>query len=111
MDNLSFDQLDATMNSIAGERLGVLFHIKGRHDPPTRQSATIAVSDLIGGKALNKPIPLPSDTQINLTLDTSLNFGELVAALSQAWRDSLAGGDPGGRSPAVQGQTPSVTTK
>jgi hypothetical protein len=111
MDNLSFDQLDATMNSIAGERLGVLFHIKGRHDPPTRQAATIAVGDLIGGKALNKPIPLPSDTQINLTLDTSLNFGELVAALSQAWRDSLAGDDPGGRSLVVQGPTPSVTTK
>lgn len=111
MDNLSFDQLDATMNSIAGERLGVLFHIKGRHDPPTHQSATIAVGDLIGGKALDKPIPLPSDTQINLTLDTSLNFGELVAALDQAWRDSLAGNGPGGRSPVVQGETPSVTTK
>lgn len=111
MDNLSFEQLDATMNSIAGDRLGVLFHIKGRHDPPTRQSATIAVGDLIGGKALDKPIPLPSDTQINLTLDTSLNFGELVAALGQAWRDSLAGDSPSGRSAKVQGQTPPVATK
>jgi hypothetical protein len=99
MEDLAFDQLDATLNSQPNERLGVLFHIKGRHDPPTRAAATITVSDLIAGKALAKPLPLPSDTMIDLTLDTSLNFGELVRGLGQAWRDSIANA----RSAPVQG--------
>lgn len=102
MENLAFDSMDAAINSIAHDRLGILFHIKGRHDPPTRQKATIALSDIIGGHALDKPFNLPSDTKIDLTLDTSLNFGDLVKALGQAWRDSLnAGRSP--RSAPVQG--------
>ena len=103
MENLAFDQLDASINSLAGDRLGMLFHIKGRHDPPTRQKASIALSDLIGGHALDKPFNLPSDTKIDLTLDTSLNFGDLVKALGQAWRDSLSGGGAARRSQSVQG--------
>ncbi len=89
VENLAFDELDATMNSLADNRLGILFHIKGRHDPPQRTRATIALSDVLSGHALRKPIDLPSDTKINLTLDTTLNFGELVAALENAWRASL----------------------
>ena len=109
LDNLAFDQLDASVNSVAGDRLGMLFHIKGRHDPPRRQKATIALTDLIAGRALAKPIALPSDTKIDLTLDSSLNFGELVEALGVAWRNALGGGEAH-RSGPVQGQTSRVTT-
>jgi hypothetical protein len=112
MENLAFDQMDASLNSLPGERLGVLFHIKGRHDPPQRQRATIAVGDLVRGQALAKPLTLPSDTQIDLTLDTSLNFGELVRALEQAWRDSTApSGDQRGGSAAVQAGTGSLAPR
>ena len=105
MENLAFDQMDASVNSLAHDRLGMIFHIKGRHDPPTRQKATIAVRDLLGGHALDKPFNLPSDTKIDLTLDTSLNFGDLVKALGQAWRDSLGGGGAARRSGPVQDST------
>jgi hypothetical protein len=111
MENLAFDQLDASVNSLAGDRLGVLFHIKGRHDPPQKARATIALSDVIAGKPLAKPINLPSDTKIDLTLDTSLNFGELVRALGQAWRDSMHVSGAPNRSAPVQGQGASVTSK
>jgi hypothetical protein len=110
MENLAFDQLDASVNSLPNDRLGIVFHIKGRHDPPQRQGATIAVRDLLRGKALAKPLTLPSDTKIDLTLDTSLNFGELVRALSEAWRESTGGAEPP-RSAAVQRHEPSVTSK
>ena len=109
MENLAFDTMDASVNSIAGDRLGMIFHIKGRHDPPTRQKATIALSDVVSGHALDKPFNLPSDTKIDLTLDTSLNFGDLVRALGQAWRDSLNAGRAK-RSPPVQGSNPKTTT-
>jgi hypothetical protein len=92
MEDLAFDQLDAAIDSKPKDRLGMLFHIKGRHQPAVRQRARIALGDLVRGKALSKPIALPSGTPINLTLDSSLNFGELVQALKQAWRDSLAAG-------------------
>ena len=102
MENLAFDQMDASINSQAHDRLGMLFHIKGRHDPPTRQKATLAVKDVLSGHAMDKPMMLPSDTKIDLTLDTSLNFGDLVEALGQAWRDALSSNREAGRSGQVQ---------
>ena len=111
MENLAFDKLDARLDSTAGDRLRVLFHIKGCHEPPKRTRATISVSDLIAGKALSKPIPLPSGTQIDLTLDTSLNFGELVRALGEAWRESQGGAPPLARSAPVQGAASLLPTK
>ncbi len=90
MENLAFDSMDATLNSQAHDRLGILFHIKGRHDPPTRTRAVFGLMDVLQGKALAKPVPLPSGTKIDLTLDTSLNFGELVGALQAAWNDAVA---------------------
>ena len=102
MENLAFDQMDASINSQAHDRLGMLFHIRGRHDPPTRQKATLAVKDVISGHAMDKPMMLPSDTKIDLTLDTSLNFGDLVGALGQAWRDALSSNPEAGRSGQVQ---------
>jgi hypothetical protein len=109
MENLAFDTLDAELNSYAGDRLRILFHIKGRHQPPKPQRAQIALGDLLSGKALQKPIPLPSNTPINLTLDTTLNFGELVRELGEVWREALGGGE--GRSAPVQRSSPSMPTK
>jgi hypothetical protein len=91
LENLSFDQLSADLNSIPGGRLQILFHIKGRSDPPKPQTAEVGLVDLINGSALQKPIPLPSGTPIDLTLDTSLNFDELLKSYSEAWSKTLQG--------------------
>lgn len=79
MENLAFDRLDATVDSIANGRLGVLFHIVGRHDPEVAGDARLPVSGLIRGTAFDKPIPLPKGTPVDLRLDTSLNLDELLA--------------------------------
>ena len=92
LEHLAFDSLSADLNSIPGGRLQVVFKIKGRSDPPKPQTADVAVSDIINGTALYKPIPLPSATPIDLTLDTSLNFDELLKSYAEAWSKSL---DPG----------------
>ncbi len=80
LENLAFDQLEAKVDSRPQGRLGVVFHLKGRNDPPTKQKARIRVTDLARGTAFDKPIPLPSGTPVDLTLDTSLNFDDLMAA-------------------------------
>lgn len=90
LENLAFDQLDATLSSHPDGRLGVLFHIKGRHDPPTKQEATISLLDLLKGTAFKRSIPLPSGVPINLTLDTSLNFSQIIAELRDIWDKSTA---------------------
>lgn len=90
MENLAFDQLEAGVNSTDKGRLGVLFHIKGRHDPKVAEKAKVGIIDLIRGRAFNKRIALPAKTPVDLTLDTSLNFDELLAA----WRRSFAPEDP-----------------
>ncbi|RZJ98520.1 MAG: C4-dicarboxylate ABC transporter [Brevundimonas sp.] len=83
MENLAFDVLSAQVNSLDGGRLGVLFHIRGRHDPPTRQELRIPLAEFISREFLNRELPLPSDTGIDLTLDTSINLNELVGDLMQ----------------------------
>ncbi len=91
LENLSFDQLSADLNSVPGGRLQILFHIKGRSDPPKPQQADVGLMDLINGTALQKPIPLPNGTPIDLTLDTSLNFDELLKSYTEAWSKTLQG--------------------
>jgi hypothetical protein len=108
IDNLAFDQMDASVNSLPDERLGIIFHIKGRHDPPHPQRAVISLNDLVHGQAFTKPLTLPSNTRIDLTLDTSLNFGQLIRALAQAWRDSTSDSEARGRSAPVQSEKPLV---
>jgi hypothetical protein len=93
LENLAYDQMSADLNSIAGGRLQILFHIKGRSDPPKPQVAEIAIADILNGTALQKQVPLPSGTPIDLTLDTSLNFDELLKSYAQAWSKSLSPGD------------------
>ncbi|MBO9546232.1 YdbH domain-containing protein [Caulobacter sp.] len=86
MENLAFDQLEAGVNSTDKGRLGILFHIKGEHDPKVAEKARVGILDLLRGKAFDKRIALPAKTPVDLTLDTSLNFDELLAA----WRRSFA---------------------
>ncbi len=89
LEYLAFDQMSAELNSVENGRLKILFHIKGKSDPPQRQVAEVAITDIINGTALYKPIPLPSGTPIDLTLDTSLNFDELLKSYTEAWSNSL----------------------
>ena len=96
LENLAFDQMSAELNSVANGRLQIVFHIKGKSDPPQHQTADVAVTDIINGTALYKPIPLPSGTPIDLTLDTSLNFDELLKSYAEAWSKTLSPeGHPG----------------
>ena len=89
LENLAFDSMTADLNSVANGRLQIVFHIKGKSDPPQHQTADVALTDIINGTALYKPIPLPSGTPIDLTLDTSLNFDELLKFYAEAWSKSL----------------------
>jgi len=88
MENLHFDTLEAGVNSTDTGRLGVLFHIKGEHDPKIVEKAKIGLMELLSGKAFQRRIPLPAKTPVDLTLDTSLNFDELLAAWKRGWQES-----------------------
>ena len=89
LETLAFDQLTAEINSVAAGRLQILFHIKGKSAPGKPQQAEIAVADVLDGSALSKPIALPDGTPIDLTLDTSLNFDELLKSYAEAWSKTL----------------------
>ena len=78
MENLAFSTLSAQVNSLDQGRISVLFSVKGRHDPPQRQELRIPLPELISRQFLNHTLPLPSDTGIDLTLDTTLNLDQLV---------------------------------
>ena len=39
LENLAFDQMSAELNSVANGRLQIVFHIKGKSDPPKPQTA------------------------------------------------------------------------
>lgn len=78
MENLAFDQLDATLNSLPEGRLGILFHLRGRHDPPIRQRIKLTIGEIIARRFMSKPLPLPSGTEVNLTLDTTVNLDDLL---------------------------------
>lgn len=103
LEYLAYDQMSADLNSVAGGRLQILFHIKGRSDPPKPQVAEIAIADILNGTALQKQVPLPSGTPIDLTLDTSLNFDELLKSYAQAWSKSLS---PQGQADTAAGAKP-----
>jgi hypothetical protein len=92
LENLSYDRLSADLNSVPGGRLQVVFHIIGKSDPPQPQEAKVGLVELLNGTALQKPIPLPSNTPIDLTLDTSLNFDELLKSYAEAWSKTLSQG-------------------
>jgi hypothetical protein len=94
MENLAFDILSAQVDSLDKGRLGVLFRIRGRHDPPQRQELRIPLADFISRQFLNRELPLPSNTGIDLTLETSLNLNELVSDLMKLDRARNGQADP-----------------
>ncbi|PTT80830.1 hypothetical protein DBR41_18745, partial [Pseudomonas sp. HMWF010] len=67
--------------------------------PKVAEKARVGLLDLIRGKAFNKRIALPARTPVDLTLDTSLNFDELLAAWRNAYRVQT---ETGARSAPVQ---------
>jgi hypothetical protein len=90
LEHLAYDEMTADLNSVANGRLQILFKIKGKSDPPKPQVAEVAIADIINGTALQKSVPLPSGTPIDLTLDTSLNFDELLKSYAEAWSKTLS---------------------
>lgn len=100
MENLAFDVLTAQLNSLDEGRIGVIFHIKGRHEPPQYQDLRVTIPDLISREFLNRPIPLPSGTAIDLTLDTTLNANELAGDLLELNRSR--NGEVSTRPPEVE---------
>jgi hypothetical protein len=94
MENLSFDILSAEVNSLDEGRLRVLFRIRGRHDPPQRQELRVSIAEFISREFLNRELPLPSGTGIDLTLDTTLNADQLVGDLLEYNRARNGEADP-----------------
>ena len=90
LENLAVDSMTADIDSVDNGRLRIVFHIKGRNDPPKPQEARVGLFDLIRGTAFDKPVALPSGTPIDLTLETSLNFDELLKSYQAAWSETLA---------------------
>ena len=104
MENLSFDILSAEVNSLAEGRIGVLFRIRGRHDPPQHQELRIPISEFISREFLDRELPLPSGTQIDLTLDTTLNLNQLIGDLLELNR--ARAGVPSADAPPIPVPTP-----
>lgn len=85
MENLSFDALTAEVASRPGGRLGVIFHIKGEHDPPQKAEIRLTAREVLTRK-ITRTLPLPSGTQVDLTLDTSVNLDQLLGDLADYQR-------------------------
>lgn len=94
MEYLAFDTLTARVDSLGGGRLGVLFRITGRHDPPERQDLRLGLLDVIRRDFLGQPLALPSDTGIRLTLDTTFNLDQIVSDILAMNRARRGEADP-----------------
>ena len=81
LEHLAVDGLDGTINSLPEGRLGVVLHIRGRHDPAVSAPTRIGILAFLRGHAFDHPVPLPKGTPIDLTLDSSLNFEGLLDTL------------------------------
>ncbi len=95
MQDLAISDLTAEVNSLDQGRLGVRFRINGRHDPPEREQLRLTFMELIRRDFLNKKLNLPSDTPIDLTLDTTWNANQIISDLLEYAR---------------RGETPVLTT-
>jgi hypothetical protein len=82
LEHLGVDELNGTINSLPDGRLGLILHIRGRHDPPVAAPTRIGILEFLRGHAFDRPVPLPKGTPIDLTLDSSLNFEGLL----DTWR-------------------------
>jgi len=85
MEHLAVDDLTGEINSLDENRLGMILRIKGRHDPVKPGRTRLKLYSLLKGDAFNEPVPLPAQTPVDLTLDVSLNFGELMRAYGEAF--------------------------
>ena len=85
MEHLAFTELSAEVASQDGGRLGVLFHIKGEHAPPTKQTIQLTWGEVLR-RRIDRVVPLPSGTKVDLTLDTSVNLDQLLADLADYQR-------------------------
>jgi hypothetical protein len=94
LENLAYDVMQVAVDSRPGGRLGMIFKINGEYDPAVAQPARISIFDLLRGQAFNKDIPLPKGTPVNLTLDTSINFDELLASYMEFNRSRSTRSDP-----------------
>jgi hypothetical protein len=92
MENLAFQTLDATIGSLPDGKLRMVFHVVGKHDPPTKKELRLSWRDFFDRKVLNKSMPLPSNTGVNLTLDTTINLDNLIN--SQGALDRRLGSGP-----------------
>lgn len=97
MQELAINDLSAEVNSLDEGRLGVRFRINGRHDPPQREQLRLTFMELIRRDFLNKKLNLPSDTPIDLTLDTTWNANQIVSDLLEWGRSSRAADAPSTR--------------
>ena len=59
MEDLAFTELSAAVNSQDGGRLGILFHIKGEHAPPTRKQITLTWLEVAVHRKFRRPLDLP----------------------------------------------------
>lgn len=93
LQDLAISDLSAEVNSLDGGRLGVRFRINGRHDPPQRQELRLGWLELIRQDFLKRKLPLPSDTPIDLTLDTTWNANQILADLLEMARSTNGAGE------------------
>jgi hypothetical protein len=89
LENLAFDTLSGDLDSQADGRLGLVLHIVGRNDPARGENPEIPLTALIRGTAFDTPMPLPKGTPIDLMLDTTLNFDELLQSYRDAWASAV----------------------
>jgi hypothetical protein len=82
LQHLAFERLDGTVAPMPDGRLGVQFLVRGRHDPPSRQSIEIRWRDLIH-REFADDLSLPSGTRIDFTLDTAWNLDGLPHVIWQ----------------------------
>ena len=83
MENLAFQSLDASINSLPRGRLGILFHIRGENAPPTHQEIWLTPQEILTRSFLTRKLPLPSGTKVDLTLDSSLNLDQLLGDFAE----------------------------
>jgi hypothetical protein len=86
LENLAYDELSVAVDSRPGGRLGMIFTVNGRHDPPNPQQARVGLFDLLRGRAFQRRIPLPKGAPVKLTLDSSINFDELLSTYLELQR-------------------------
>lgn len=92
LEHLAFETLAAQVDSLPQGRLGVNFQIKGEFKPPQHQELWLGYLEAVRGTYMDKQLPLPSNTKVDLSLDTSVNLDQLLADYGEYQR--LRGSGP-----------------